>query len=221
MSYDEQDAAYDRFIDELHKDFREQALDDAELYEKVVDDFKASRLRAYYVQEPVLAQPAQEALREASDLVVAHPRAALVFAIMAAEVCLRGALLTPLLHGAFHTEASADILVRLVVGTKDERLVKAFLRILATHTGVDLQAHRRSAASKPLWEEMHDLQVKRNLVVHQAADVSRGDAQQAIAVAEAMLRDVFPAVITKLGLHLHEGPLICDSPKCGVVSTIG
>ena len=38
MSYDENDAAYDRFIDELHKDFREQALDDAELYDKIVDD---------------------------------------------------------------------------------------------------------------------------------------------------------------------------------------
>ena len=186
MSYDEQDAAYDHFIDELHKDFRERALDDAELYDKVVDDFKASRLRAYYVQEPVVAQPAQEALREASDLLFAHPRAALVFAIMAAEVCVRGALLTPLLHGAFHTEASTDLLVRLVVRTKDENLVKALLRILATHTGVDLQVHRRSGATKPLWEEMHDLQIKRNTVVHQAGDVSRGDAQQAIAVAETM-----------------------------------
>jgi hypothetical protein len=47
MSYDENDAAYDRFIDELHKDFREQTLDDAELYDRVVDDFKASRLLAF------------------------------------------------------------------------------------------------------------------------------------------------------------------------------
>ena len=87
MSYDENDAAYDRFIDELHKDFREQALDDAELYDKIVDDFKTSRLRAVYVQDPAVAEPAQGALREASDLQMAHPRAALVFAIMAAEVC--------------------------------------------------------------------------------------------------------------------------------------
>jgi hypothetical protein len=92
MSYDENDAAYDRFIDELHKDFREQTLDDAELYDRVVDDFKASRLLAFYVQEPAVAQAAQGALRDASDLLVDHPRAALVFAITAAEVCLRSAL---------------------------------------------------------------------------------------------------------------------------------
>lgn len=218
MSYDEHDAAYDRFIDELRKDFREQALDDAELYDKIVDDFKASRLRAFYLQEPVVAQAAQDALREASDLLVAHPRAALVFAITAAEVCLRGALLTPLLRGAFHTEASADVLARLVVGTKDEKLVKALLRILAVHTGVDLQVHRRATATKPIWEEMHDVQLKRNMVVHQAAAASLADAQQAIAVAETMLTGIFPAVITKLGLHLHEGPRVCDSPKCCAAS---
>src|SRR5438876_6065501 len=160
MSYDEQDAAYDRFIDELHKDFREQALDDAELYEKVVDDFKTSRLRAFYVQEPALAQASQGALSEARELLAsAYPRAALVLAITAAEVCLRGALLTPLLHGAFHTEASAGVLVRLVVGTKDEKLVKALLRILAAHTGVDLQVLRRPTAAKPLGAELHELQV--------------------------------------------------------------
>jgi hypothetical protein len=220
MSYDENDAAYDRFIDELHKDFREQALDDAELYDKIVDDFKTSRLRAFYVQEPLVAEAAQGALREASDLLMAHPRAALVFAIMAAEVCLRGALLTPLLHGAFHTEASADLLAHLVAGTKDEKLVRALLRILAAHTGVDLQICRRSAAAKPLWQEIHDLQVKRNAVVHQAAAASPADAQQAIAVAETMLTGIFPTVITKLGLHLHEGPRVCDSPKCSAASIV-
>lgn len=220
MSYDENDAAYDRFIDDLHKDFREQALDDAELYDKIVDDFKTSRLRAFYVQDPFVAKPAQGALHEARALLTAHPRAALVFAITAAEVCLRRALLTPLLHGAFHTEASADLVAHLVTSTKDEKLIKALLRILTAHTGVDLQVYRRPTATNPLWQEMHDLQVKRNTVVHQAAAAAPADAQQATDVAEAMLTNVFPVVITKLGLHLHEGPRVCDSLKCSATSLI-
>jgi hypothetical protein len=218
MSYDENDAAYDRFIDEVRNDFREEAFNDAEIYETVVDDFKASRLSAFYAQTPAVAAPAQGALQEATALLEAHPRAALVFAIMAAEVCLRRALLTPLLHGAFHTEASADVLAHLVAATKDEKLVKALLRILAVHTGVDLQVHRRPTAAKPLWEEMHELQGKRNAVIHQAATVSPTDAQQAIAVAETMLTDIFPTVIARLGLHLHEGPRVCDSTNCGAGS---
>ena len=40
----------------------------------------------------------------------------------------------------------------------------------------------------------------------------------AVGVAEAMLTNVFPAVITTLGLHLHEGPRVCDSPKCSTLS---
>ena len=48
-------------------------------------------------------------------------------------------LLTPILHGAFHTESSAEFLVRFVVATKDEKLVKALVATLASHTGVDLR----------------------------------------------------------------------------------
>lgn len=215
MSYDEFDAARDQFFDDLYKEFRESALDDAELYDKVVDDFKASRLRAFYAENPLIAQPAEGALAEACALLQGHPRSALVFAVTAAEVCMRRALLTPILHGTFHTESSAEFLVRLVVATKDERLVKALVAILASHTGVDLQVFRRATATKPLWEEMRDLQVKRNAVLHQAAAISDRDAQQAVAVAEALLSDVFPAVIRKLGLHLHDNIRTCDVATCG------
>jgi hypothetical protein len=214
VSYDEFDAAQDQFFDDLYKEFRASALDDAQLYDKIVDDFKASRLRAFYAENPLLAQPAEGALVEARALLQSHPRAALVFAVTSAEVCMRRVLLTPILQGAFHTESSADFLVRLVVATKDERLVKALVAILASHTDMDIRVQCRAGGKKPLWEEMRDLQVKRNAVVHQAAPTGDGDAEEAVAVAEALLTHVFPAVIRKLGLHLHDGIRACDSPKC-------
>jgi hypothetical protein len=49
MSYDPSDAAYDRFVDELYKEFRDSALDDTELYDCVVDAFREARLRDYYL----------------------------------------------------------------------------------------------------------------------------------------------------------------------------
>lgn len=52
MSYDESDARRDQFFDDLYKEFRESAVDDWEVYEKIVDDFKASRLRAFYAENP-------------------------------------------------------------------------------------------------------------------------------------------------------------------------
>jgi hypothetical protein len=214
VSYDESDAARDQFFDDLYKEFRESALDDAELYDKIVDDFKASRLRAFYAGNPLVAQPAEDALVEACALLPCHPKAALVFAVTSAELCMRRVLLTPILHGAFHTESSAEFLVRFVVATKDEKLVKALVATLASHTGVDLRVLCREAAKKPLWEEMRDLQVKRNAVVHQGAPAADADGQQAVAVAEALLSNVFPSVIRKLGLHLHGRIRLCDLPKC-------
>ena len=150
MSYDEFDAARDQSFDDLYKEFRASALEDAELYDKIVDDFKASRLRAFYVENPLVAQAAAGGHAEARSLLQGHPKAALVFAVTSAELCMRQVLLTPILHGAFHTESSAEFLVRLLVGTKDERLVKALAAVLASHTGVDLRVLCRTGTDKPL-----------------------------------------------------------------------
>ena len=56
MSYDPSDAAYDQFVDELYKEFRDSALEDDQLYNRVVDDFKESRLRDYYSDHPLVAE---------------------------------------------------------------------------------------------------------------------------------------------------------------------
>ena len=55
MSYDESDAQWDRFIDEIHQDFRDSALEDPEIYDRVVADFRKARLRDYYLERPFVA----------------------------------------------------------------------------------------------------------------------------------------------------------------------
>jgi len=199
MSYDGNDAAYHRFTNELDKQFREQALDDAELYDKIVDDFKTSRVRAFYVLEPLVAEAAQGTLREATDLLIAHPRAALLLAIIAAEACLRGALLTPLQHGAFHTEASAGLSAHLVAGAKDEKLVRLSCALSQPTPEWTFKSIGGPPLTKALWQKMHDLQVKRGAVVHQAELHRQTYAQQAIAVAETVLTGVFQRSSLNLG----------------------
>lgn len=214
MSYDPSDAAYDQFVDELYKELHDSALEDSEIYDRVVDDFREARLRDYYLENPLIAQAAQRALGEAETLADSHPRAALILAVIATEVCLREALLTPILHGSFHTESSAEILVRIVVRSKDEKLIKALLSIFAAHTGMDLQKFKRAGSSKPFWEEIHDLQVKRNHVVHQADNATSEEAASAIRVAQAVLNEVFARAVEKLGLHVHDQMRVCGSNKC-------
>lgn len=214
MSYDPSDAAYDQFVDELYKEFRDSALEDDQLYNRVVEDFKESRLRDYYIDHPLVAKAAQDALAEGQALRGDHPRAALVLAVIAAEVSLRDALLAPILHGSFHTGSSADLVVKLVIASKDEKLLKALLRVLAAHTQIDLQQFTRAGSGKPLWEEMREIQVKRNRIVHQAEGASVEEADAAIEVAKAVLHQVFGGTVRNLGLHLHENVRVCALPKC-------
>ena len=191
MPYDSNDGAYDEFIDQLYKEFRESALDDFELYDRIVDDFKESRLREYYLDHPLWIADAKEALTDARSLLLMHPRCSLILAVTASEVCLRGALLTPILHGSFHTELSANLMVKLIVTTKNENLTKALLQILAQHTGVDLRKFARSGSQMPLWEEMREIQGKRNTILHQAHEASSHEAKRVIDIPECLIDDIF------------------------------
>lgn len=214
MSYDPSDAAYDEFIDQLYKEFRESALEDFELYDRVVDDFKEARLSDFYLGHPLVAEDARAAMTEALSLLATHPRSSLVLAVTASEVCLREALLTPILHGSFHTESSADLMVKLIVTNKNDNLTKALLQILAQHTEVDLRRFIRPGSQKPLWEEMKEAQRKRNSILHQAESASSKEAKRATEIAGFLLGDLFPRAIKKLGLHLHDGIRICGSKSC-------
>jgi hypothetical protein len=66
-----------------------------------------------------------------------------------------------------------------------------------------------------LWKEIQDNQVSRNAAVHSATTLDAKDAQRAIAVAGAILETVFPQVIAKLNLHLHNGYSICNKVHLG------
>lgn len=63
MSYDENDAAYDAYMDQLLKELREtegqQIADDA------IAGFQDGRLQSYFVAHPTLLEPAVRQLRAA------------------------------------------------------------------------------------------------------------------------------------------------------------
>ena len=50
--------------------------------------------------------------------------------------------------------------------------------------------------------------------MHKAELASKEEATLALNVASEILDIMFPAVVTKIGLHLHEGFIICDDWKC-------
>src|SRR5438094_9715148 len=101
MSYTWADAAYDEAMDNLYKDFSESALEGGELYDRIVDDFKEVRLREFYIDHPNLTEVPNAALAEAKQILGITPRCSFVLATTSFEVCVREALLVPILHGSF------------------------------------------------------------------------------------------------------------------------
>jgi hypothetical protein len=216
MSYDENDAEYEQYMGEWYEYAQDAAREEFydNLRDGVINDFATSRLQAFYRAHPMVIQASLDALNEARSLALNHPSAALVFAVAATEVCFKAALLKPIFYGLVHTESSAELLMKLAIAPKDEGLVEIMREILAKHGGVDLHSFKRSGAAQTLWKEMQTLRKRRNVVVHRCEAVSHKEATQAIAVAAAMIEVVFPATITKLELHLHQGLQVCGDIDC-------
>jgi hypothetical protein len=93
------------------------------------------------------------------------------------------------------------------------------LQVLNVHGGVDLDTYKRRGSNTPLWEEIKKVQKIRNSLMHRAERASKDDADIALGTATAILEAVFPAVVKKMGLHLHDGVQICGDWKCQYKNT--
>ena len=154
MSYDWMDAAYDEAMDRLYEDFAKSAHEDENIYDRVVAQFKDSRLCAFYEGHPKISATANSMLAEANNLLSVSARCSLIFAACANEICLRDTLLRPIIHGCFHSDSAGNLIAALIADTKNRHITKALLDIFARYTGIDFREYKRSQTAKPLWEEI-------------------------------------------------------------------
>ena len=92
------------------------------------------------------------------------------------------------------------------VGDKFRDLLFA---ILNKYAGIDLNSFKRDGSNKTLWEESSNVRELRHGVVHEAKTATAEDAVKALGIATVILRQIFPDVISNLGLHLHDGVVVC------------
>ena len=210
MSMTLQEAEYEEFMDRLYEEHREQAI----------EEFTAELLQSYYRSNGLLAKPAFDALVEARNLMKTSITAAFVFSAIAMEVALKETLLKPIVHGLVHAGSVASLVTDLVMGHRSmDRYKDLLLQILREHGGVDLLSYKRSGSRKNIWDEMKTVQAKRNSIVHAAQVASEEETTLALSVASTIMEILFPSVITKMGLHLHDGYRICADWKCQYVGT--
>jgi hypothetical protein len=208
----EQEAAEEAYRDQLYEELGPVWAENNGFVppEDAIRDFTAERLQSYYVANPNLAKPAYESLRYAEALLPSYPRAALVFAVTAAEVAIKTVLLKPIVFGLVHTEGLASFITDLTTQhTGMERFQTLLTVILAQFGGVDLKVFKRGDSAKTLWQEIGEIQTARNAVIHRGENADDAKAVLAIAVAATLLKDIFPQILAKLQLHLHDPMTVC------------
>jgi hypothetical protein len=158
-------------------------------------------------------------LAESRVLLPEHPSAALVFGATAVEVGLKVVLLKPIVYGLVHDASAAGLITDLAVSQGGDKYRDLLFHILSEFGGADFRNPGRAGSKKSLWEEIQIVQKQRNTVLHRAEIASKEEAEISVAVASVMLEELFPAVVAKLGLHLHDGVRVCKDwgCQCGII----
>ena len=205
MSMTWEEAAYDEAMSALYEEHKEQAI----------EEFTVERLQSYYIQYPDIAKPSFQALTEARQLIWHHPTASFIFSTISIEVGIKVTLLKPVVYGLVHSESLASIITDMVIRqTSIDRFQKLLFKILSEYGGIDLSTLKRPKSSKLLWEEMKNVQKRRNQVIHRAENVDIKESEQALGVAAYVLENLFPNLVQYLELHTHKDGSVCNNWSC-------
>jgi len=210
MSMTLEEGVYEDFIAQLYEEHKKEAI----------EEFTVERLQSYYLKNKLLAKPALQALKEARNLVKLNVTAGFIFGAISMEVGLKATLLKPIVYGLVHIDSIAGIITDLTIShTGMDRYRNLLSQILKDHGAVDLDNYKREGTNKSFWEEIKEVQKVRNLVVHRGQLASVEQAELSINVASEILEKIFPKILNKIGLHLHDDFRVCDDWKCKYAGT--
>lgn len=211
MSMTVEDYAYDQYMYELYEEHSKEAI----------EEFTEERLTSYYTQNQFLAKPAYDFLVEAIKQNKLNPTVGLLLSVISIEVGLRETLLKPIVFELVHDKSAASLITELTIShTGMDRYRGLLMHILQEHGGVDLDKYKRDLSQKPLWEELKEVQKIRNLVLHRAENVLQESADLAVDVATEIVKNIFPQVVSQIGLHLHNGYQICSNRNCKIKDSL-
>lgn len=201
---------YERLFEEIGPEWvREHSQ---EVYDDSTRRFTEQRLKAYYLENPLLASPAISAVDYARTLMPTYPAAALVFAATSVELTWKSTILIPLVAGLVHIPALAEAVIKQAVPKAGglERLGGFLSEVLRETAGIDFKTYKRSGSSELLRDEINKVTEARNVLLHQGKGGDARVAHMAIEVADSMLLEFLPKLVTSLRLTIDGMCVISD-----------
>lgn len=209
MSYSPEDSAWDEAYESMSR----------ELYPghkaQAIVEFSYERLRSFYAKTPDVLVPAVRNFKQATSLYESGQHgAAVVFSASATELFLKGALLRPVVYGLVHSEALAELVVEAALAQTGFKRYQALLAGLFREIShFDIGTLTREGSNIPLLAEASKLQEERNGVMHRGDEVSREQAESAVAVASAVFGQIVANVLWELGFSVQKGGHLVDAER--------
>lgn len=194
MSYDESDAQWDKFYDQISEELY------PEHKEKAIDEFIEERMQSFYLKKPNIINPPLDTYHHANELLQVSSRCALVMYTTSIELFLKSVLLKPVLYGMIHNVNIAEMIVDTSIGRSGFGHYKKLLKNLCKHAAnIDLNKIN-GMDNEPILKEAQDIQRIRNKVLHQGYSASVEEMGKARNIANLTLTEVVEPVLNNMEL---------------------
>jgi len=181
----------------------------SEFKERAIDEFTKERLRSYYIDHPELIISALAALTEAKKVENTSPTSAILLAGISIELGFKIGILKPIVFGFVHSEAAAEAISNMTIKqTGIDRFKGLLITLLNDISSVDISKFTRNGVKKPLWDERNEIQKLRNDISHQGKICTFTESNFAIAVAESILSELLPQILTSINLNITNGKIV-------------
>ncbi|MGD1857707.1 MAG: hypothetical protein ACFB2W_26020 [Leptolyngbyaceae cyanobacterium] len=181
-----------------------------ELKERAIEEFTAERLSSYYFQHPNILQSSFSILKESKLVAEYSASASLLLSCSSIEVSIKAGILKPIIYGLVHSEMAAEIIAETAIKqTGLDRFRELLAKLVNDIASLDIQSFKRNGSTKILWKERQEIQVIRNKIIHKAERCDLPKANFSISVADSVLNELIPNILSALNLEIN--------PQCIIV----
>lgn len=199
MSYEESDILYEKMMDDLYAEFKEQ----------FEDEFIHERMCKFYKNHRMIAEAAFKNLHESTILFGSkNYSSAFMHAIIAIEVGIKSVIIRPMLYSLAIDNKVGDLLFKYTFKNKSlPQIPKAYYEILKEIMGLDFESIKRQDCKDEIRKEWDSLQEKRNEFVHQGIFLKKEEAENAINMASYVCGEILPSVLDKFYMYIENGEI--------------
>ena len=181
-----------------------EELYENELKERAIEEFTEERSKSFYVENPTILKKPFDILKESKSVLSHSPTASLLLSCSSIEVSIKVGILKPIIYGFIHSDVAAEIIADSAIKqTGLDRFRGLLAKLIKDVASIEITLFKRPNATKTLWNERSEIQKIRNNIAHKAIKCTPEDAQMSIDIAEAVLLQLIPKILSALNLKIN------------------